>query len=751
MPSYNSIKTLCLPKKRNKRQSSSVQFGYQSLEPRKLLATLAGDYVDDFNSGADSNWEYYWNDTGSLSDPDSFEALSPWTIPIAGITFFTPGGTATPNGPSANLLRLGRVGSSPGSVGHYAIAGFTVEESGYYSIADSFVSVDNSNGDGIEFKVFVDGGPLLNEGTVEAVGNARTYFDTELGFLAAESEVFVAFGAGATDASDFFSTDYSILRHEDREIVVEPAQNSSGGTWEHIVEHSGLYGIRDTTPAATSANNVLVNGATIPNGPDVVQLDGSLGYLKKGDSITIDTVGQAADDGIEVVRVAPRAAPDLSFVREGADHFVITVPENPANPVQAIGDAIVEARQKRTQQIAQTASDGIQRSVEIQLSPGTYHLDASDRVGTHFFQLWNVDNVVINGNGATFTTNDVFGGLFSTGNVKNTVFRDFTFDYAEYSTSSAGNFYKPVGFTQGEIKAINNNTVRIEVDTAEFFAPDDELTVNGNVQPRFLPQNPSVSGRFWGFPVKQDSNGRVADNAATIYPTSDATLVSDNGRYKTFDILLNVGNLADDEFSIGDTYVMQRRDTPPAFRLVDSDNVTVQRVTAYSAPGVFVTSRGSELNNVLDSHVMIRPTSDDVTSTRVTSSNGDAVHVQSDRAGLWIEDSTFNGASDDIMNFYSLPAVVHDIQSGGSTLTIGEVNVNSEVGFSVRSLYEVGDILVFVDPVAGTVLSEARIRNVEDLRATGVARFVITLDQAVTGITQWDGVNGGNDTMIFNT
>jgi hypothetical protein len=104
------------------------------------------------------------------------------------------------------------------------------------------------------------------------------------------------------------------------------------------------------------------------------------------------------------------------------------------------------------------------------------------------------------------------------------------------------------------------------------------------------------------------------------------------------------------------------------------------------------------------------------------------------------------------MNFYSLPAVVHDINTGGSTLTLGEINQEAEVRFSVRSLYEVGDILVLIDPVKGTVLSKARITSVEDLRdVTGEAKFVVTLDQTVSGIVAWDGVSGGNDTLVFNT
>jgi len=237
----------------------------------------------------------------------------------------------------------------------------------------------------------------------------------------------------------------------------------------------------------------------------------------------------------------------------------------------------------------------------------------------------------------------------------------------------------------------------------------------------------------------------LADNVETIYPTRDATFVSGDGRYERYEIEFNFRDISSDEFSIGQTYVLQRRESPPAFRLTDSDNVTIQRVTAYSAPGVFVTSRGGELNNFLDSHVMIRPTTGLATSTRVTSINGDALHVQSDRDGFWVEDSTFNGVSDDITNFYSLPAAVHSIDGGGFELNLGEIVGTAETDFSVRSLYEVGDVLIFVDPQEGTVITEARITEVVP---QGRARFIVTFDQPVTGVTLR---GGGNDTMVFNT
>ena len=256
--------------RRPQRGTSTIQFAYQALEARKLLASLVGDFVDDFNSEANPNWEYYWNSTGSLADPNDFEALNRWVFPASGIKLLTPGGGAIPNVSPASRLYLGAGIGHPGAVGHYAMAGFTIEDSGYYSIEDSFVSVNNSFSDGIEFKVFVDSGPLLNEGTVVSDGDSKSYFDTELGFLATGSEVFVAFGAGASDAYDSFSHDFSIFRHDDREIVVEPTQNSSGGTWEHTVENSGLYGVRDTTA------DISVNATSISNG------DSSLGYLKQG-------------------------------------------------------------------------------------------------------------------------------------------------------------------------------------------------------------------------------------------------------------------------------------------------------------------------------------------------------------------------------------------------------------------------------------------------------------------------------------
>ena len=76
-------------------------------------------------------------------------------------------------------------------------------------------------------------------------------------------------------------------------------------------------------------------------------------------------------------------------------------------------------------------------------------------------------------------------------------------------------------------------------------------------------------------------------------------------------------------------------------------------ITNYTSPVCsYVFSRCSQMN-LIRCKTLIK-------KGRWHSSNADGVHVQSNRIGPWIEGCTFEGMTDDGMNFYTLGAYCYE-------------------------------------------------------------------------------------------
>ena len=144
------------------------------------------NYADDFpdQSGIlTPGWQYQWNapvngDPASGSISDAHTVFSP-LIYSGSFTSWTPDGDLIPfNNPDSAFLRLSAQGGHPGladnqlphGVARYSIASFTVDESGFYAIDNSFVGLNpvnpDAHSDGIEYLVFVNRDSVLASGVV---------------------------------------------------------------------------------------------------------------------------------------------------------------------------------------------------------------------------------------------------------------------------------------------------------------------------------------------------------------------------------------------------------------------------------------------------------------------------------------------------------------------------------------------------------------------------------------------------------
>lgn len=556
------------------------------------------------------------------------------------------------------FLRLrpggGQVGSgyySPVLQDRFAIAAFTVEHSGQYGIADSFVSVADQSNDGVEVFVHVENGDRATNAPLIVSGGQTLGFDARLGYLAKGDTIYVGFGANQNHKFDSFNTDFSI------------------------------------------------------------------------------------------VRVLPRAAPDLSLLDHDGEIISVNesrfgdsaaIPDDDLDDWQGIENAIVAA--------------GINNASEIHFNPGTYNLSSNGL--TEFqplFELAQMNDLVFNGNGSTLIIDDPSRPLIHTLGSSNIIFKDLTIDYAEKVPArgrETSDLYKPLTYTQGIISDLdrNENTFTLTVNTEAFVAPDESFNHD--------------NAYGWGYALDRFVDGRLKKGGDWHYRTESVTPGETSTRFK-----INVHHTQG--LSNGDRYVMQRRHNVAMFGIYNgSSNVSLINVTAYSAPSVFISSLYSDTVNVIDSHAAIRP--DDWSQTpntqRWKSINADGVHIQSNRIGPWVENSTFNGTGDDVMNFYTRPMTVHEIVSD-TELTLATLVPGWIANLPVDSI-QIGDRLTFFNPVAGSVIKESKVIGIRESMvsdpsdASRILRMqTVTFDQPIKGIVPGDPSDRDgylNDTTVFN-
>lgn len=175
--------------------------------------TVVADYQDDFQSGSlPDGWQYLWNALGTIEDPQNYLSLqadgTSWDTDAS-----NPG---RPDPVPGSNLFLGAFGGHPGSGNpdRYAIAAYTVSESGLYRIEKSFLTLTNSNSggsaDGVEVRVQVNHQPAILTKVVPALETIS--FDVQLGYLNPGDTIYVAFGENGTHVRDAFEMDFAITQ-----------------------------------------------------------------------------------------------------------------------------------------------------------------------------------------------------------------------------------------------------------------------------------------------------------------------------------------------------------------------------------------------------------------------------------------------------------------------------------------------------------------------------------------------------------
>jgi hypothetical protein len=295
--------------------------------------------------------------------------------------------------------------------------------------------------------------------------------------------------------------------------------------------------------------------------------------------------------------------------------------------------------------------------VRIVFPKGTYHF-ASDIELSYddgAFQLIGVRNLEIDGNGSELLITRSHMSLVYAKNCTNIIVRNFTVDY------------DPLPFTQGTIESVN-------AEDGSFVLKRDA----GFPDPAKLPFSSPLFASF-GVIMDPQNPHRLK------YGISDHLLIGTRETLNGQDnrLFLKDKGLAK-SLNPGDRFVLNCRAGAVA-RAFNTENITLQNITAYAIPGCFVQGAVLSKVNVLGCRALRK-------DNRMIVSGADGIHVQGARVGPWVEDCEFEGLLDDCFIVYNIPNYILEQPS------------SDRVKVSFQERVREGDRLVFFNPREGKVI-----------------------------------------------
>lgn len=662
----------------------------------------------------------------------------------------------------------------------YAIVSYTipnrdpnVDEGGFFSIEDSFLTKLSGSGDDVEVLVFTSRDPehpavrnYARPVTAGTTADRETVsFDGALGYLSEGETIYVAIGADGSSASDEALFDFSVWRSDP--ILVTHLDESSPTTVNGnavrvstTAPQSGLYslhkGLAEFLPAANIAPVELTVrvGSRVVNEQPIVLTTGlrmdsltmDLGYVPQRESISLTLTSssalqaEAVDYAFDLAEYAPRAKPlraaDLTPT------LVINVPA-PVFFSPGVQNAIQNTTNLQTaltQAFNHTeGAANANKVAHIKLAAGqTYELDKAGLVlnqqNQYLFSLSSYERLIFDGQGATLLIKNAQVGLYNvsrsgTSVQEKIVFQNFTIDHHQDA----------LPFTQGVIHSVtsldsNSVKVKFDVDLNLYDSPLDA---------RFTPS--SNSGYFYELDANGVPTGRLPDGAWSSYVVDDdfsaTSIVHEAGdpanRFTHFvtrspgiSVLINEGP--------GNGWLVRTR-TSTNFRFDNADGITLDNVTSWASPGAFMIYWQAGNVSLLNVKHEIKPG-----SGRYVSSSADSIHGRS-RDGLWIQNSKFEPAGDDLFNAYAVHYAI-ETQPSSTTLGLGVYNSSNVLDPSAWGTRDflVGEQVALWDPVTGTVIARRTVTAVNTVTQTA------TIDRPFDSVTLYNPTLTERNMFLIN-
>lgn len=297
---------------------------------------------------------------------------------------------------------------------------------------------------------------------------------------------------------------------------------------------------------------------------------------------------------------------------------------------------------------------------------------------SHLIELNNANNILIEGNGAEIIIHDPLKGFFSVFKSKNIIVKDLFIDY------------DPLPFTQGKVVAVD-----LKQRTFDFEIDEGFPSLNSEMFQK--------ASSVWGMLMDPQIPGKLKDSAPNLYKAKSFKELSPN----TFRIKINALFLLK-HLAVGDLYVhIARSNGKTIFKSSSSKNVTYLNVTSYSSPAGSYSAFNMEEWNIIGCQVKMK-------TGRIHSANADCVHVNGGTFGPWIENSLFEGYSDDAINMKATKAHI--------------VEQRSPTELVVKQTVKKGDAIRIFNPRKGILIGKFEVIENEFL---GNAKMRITLNNPI--------------------
>lgn len=256
--------------------------------------TIVANYRQSFNETKNENgqWSFLWNNSsktssddeiasssaGGITDPQSYQHLTK-----SGGQWMGPEGICL--SPKGGRPGLGAKESGT-TYGHYAISAFKVGRAGCYSIGHSYLHKLEATGNDID--VIIHAGswrPVLRKTCPP--GNS-IQFDTQIGYLPANSIIYVAVGPGISSKADDFEMDFSICR-DDTPSLQEQIDSAKANGLSRVRLVPGRYYTTDTLDISVWKNfDIDAAGVTLIAPPEITAVSVASCAGGKLEGLTID-------------------------------------------------------------------------------------------------------------------------------------------------------------------------------------------------------------------------------------------------------------------------------------------------------------------------------------------------------------------------------------------------------------------------------------------------------------------------------
>ena len=297
----------------------------------------------------------------------------------------------------------------------------------------------------------------------------------------------------------------------------------------------------------------------------------------------------------------------------------------------------------------------------------------------HLIELKNANNIIIDGNGSEIIIHNPLKGFFSIFKSQNIIVKNLTIDY------------DPLPFTQGKIVGVD-----IKNKTFDFKIDEGFPSLNmGMFQD---------ASRVWGMLMDAKIPGKLKDGAPNYYASKNFKELEPG----TFRIKMPGPRMLK-FMQVGDLYVhVARTNGSSIFKTNMSKNVTYLENTNYTSPAGTFNAVNMEEWNIIGHKLKLK-------EGRIHSANADCMHVNGGKFGPWIENSLFEGYSDDAINLKT--TMRHILKQISPTELVMKWQVLK------------GDVLRIYNPREGELIG---IFNVIENKFLGEGKMRIKLDKPVT-------------------